>query len=66
MQIPEHLIKKWTALRSGEDVSKIAGLAGCTGQAVRDAFKLKRTNTKIFAALGTYYKEKAELLKEFI
>lgn len=66
MEINNTLIEKWTALKSPEDIGKIAERAGVSGQCVRNAFKDKRCSTNVFEAMATYYKEKAERLKEFI
>ena len=66
MQIPEKLLKKWEALRSPEDTNKLAEKANVTTATIRNAFKDKSCSDAVFSAMATFYKEKAELLKEFI
>lgn len=66
MQVSEKLMKKWVVLKSKEDVAKIAELANVTPQSIRNVFRNKKCSTPTFTAIANFYKEKGELLKEFI
>lgn len=66
MQVNEKLMRKWVALKSKEDVAKIAENANVTPQSIRNVFREKKCSTHIFTAIAKFYKEKGELLKEFI
>jgi hypothetical protein len=68
MQIPPKVLKKWEALKSEGDPQKIAETVagGCTSQTIRNAFRTGKCSDEIFKAIGKFYEEKLELIKEYI
>lgn len=67
MKIPEKLIRKWKALRSNGDATKMAEKIenGYPMLFIR-AFNTGECSDKVFEVMAEFYKEKAELIKEYL
>lgn len=67
MQVPDELMKKWTALRSHGDGRKIAELHnGITEMDISRAFNLGECRDEVFDAIAGFYKEKELKVKEYL
>lgn len=67
MIIPKELLKKWKALRSPEDTSKMAeSLKGGYLEQFARAFRDGKCNDAVFKTMAEFYEEKAKLIKEYL
>ena len=66
MVIEKKLLDKWKALRSPDDSGKIAMMAETTPETVQNAFRNGKTNDKVFEAMAKFYKEKAEMIAQYL
>lgn len=67
MILPKELIKKWQALRSPGDTSKMAEKAsGTDKETFNRAFRTGKCNDDVFKVMADFYEEKAKLIKEYL
>lgn len=67
MKIAKELLKKWEALRSPEDTSKLAEkIEGGYPEIFARAFRLGKCNDEVFKIMAEYYEEKANLIKQYL
>lgn len=66
MKIPDEIFKAWKDLRSHGDGKKIAESKGITEMDVSRAFNSQECSDETFEAIGSFYKEKAETIKDFM
>lgn len=66
MKIPADLLTRWKDLRSHGDGKKISTQADITEMDVSRAFSNGECSDDVFRAIADFYKEKEEILKEYI
>jgi hypothetical protein len=71
MVLPKKLIEKWRLLRSPGDADKIVDIAASQGLEVSDEMvnrylRTGKCNDELFKIMADFYKEKADLLKEYL
>lgn len=66
MIIPNKVFKKWNDLKSEGDYGKIAAIANVSHQNIFLAFKNKKCSDEVFMAIGKFYDEKLEKIKQYI
>ena len=67
MIVPKELIKKWQALRSPGDSTKMAEkYSGSDKETFNRAFRLGKCNDEVFKVMAEFYEEKAKLIKEYL
>jgi hypothetical protein len=66
MKVPDKIFSQWMNLKSHGDGKKIAEQKGITDMDVSRAFKLQECSDTVFEAIAEFYKEKQELIKEYM
>jgi hypothetical protein len=67
MVIAKNLLDKWKVLRSPEDTAKLVELMpGSYAELFQRAFRDGKCNDDVFKVMADYYKQKAELIKEYL
>ncbi len=67
MKIPEKLIRKWEALKSVGDAATLADrMTDGYPELFRRAFRTGECSDEVFEVMAEFYKEKAELIKEYL
>lgn len=71
MILPKKLIDKWRLLRSPGDADKIKAIAASKGfeysdELVNRVLRSGKCNDELFKIMAEFYKEKGELLKEYL
>lgn len=67
MVITKELLDKWNALRSPEDIKKMAEkLEGGYPRLFYRAFRDGKCNDDVFKVMAEYYNEKAALVKQYL
>lgn len=71
MIIPQELYDKWKVLRSHGDAIKIMELAfaqgiECSDEMINRAIRSGKCNDDIFPVMAAFYKEREELIKEYL
>lgn len=66
MKIPEELLDKWKSLRSHGDNTKIAEQGNASVVDVSRAFTYGECSDDTFKAIADFYKEKDEVVKEYL
>lgn len=66
MTIPEELLQKWENLKSEGDNGKLSDLLGRTPQTVLNIFKSGSCSDEQFKTIADFYKEKEDLIKEYL
>lgn len=66
MKIPEELLNKWKSLRSHGDNTRIAEKKNVTVVDVSRAFTFGECSDDTFKAIAEFYKEKEEIVKEYL
>lgn len=67
MKIPDKILKKWEVLRSPGDSQKLAEkMPGSTPETFQRAFREKKCTDEVFEIMGSFYQEKAELVKQYL
>lgn len=66
MEVPKKLLEKWNALYSTGDAQKLADVSGYSDETYKRALRTGKCNDDVFEALAKFYKEKAELIKQFL
>ena len=67
MIIQKKLLEKWVVLRSPEDTSKMADrLEGGYPELFARAFRTGKCSDEVFQVMADFYKEKEELIKQYI
>lgn len=70
MEIPKELLDKWTSLAAHGDAKKIAESMPAnekvTAQAIRDAMSKGTCSEPVFKAIGDFYKNRAEIIAQYL
>ena len=67
MEIPEKLMKTWEVLRSPGDGDRLAEkLPGSAAETFNRAFREGKCRDEVFDTMAKFYKEKAELVKQYL
>lgn len=66
MKVPDKIFSQWVDLKSHGDGKKIAETSGITEMDVSRAFANQECSDKVFEAIGDFYKEKLQLVKEYM
>lgn len=66
MTIPEKLITKWKVLRSPGDSNKMAQDSSLSEETFNRAFREGKCSDEVFKIMAAFYKEKGELIKEYL
>jgi hypothetical protein len=67
MKIPDKLKTKWELLRSADDANKLSEIMeGGYPELFRRAFRVGECSDEVFEVMAEFYKNKAELIKEYM
>ena len=67
MIIEKKILSKWRVLRSPADTREMAErLPGSAGETFNRAFRLGRCRDDVFKTMCEFYKEKEEMMKQYL
>lgn len=65
MEIPKRLLNKWKLAKEQGDIAKIANTTGLFPLTISNAFKNGTASKETIKKINDFYKNKAELKKEY-